>query len=82
MSDTVIEAGELTRTYQAGQGVFRDPAQLRAVNQICFAVEAGRTLAVAGESGALGENDAEAARRGLIVATLYAPDMRLASVPC
>ena len=51
MSNPVIEARELTQIYPVKQGLFKPPAQLQAVNKVSFAVEAGRTLAVVGESG-------------------------------
>jgi len=50
MSD-VVSAVELTQTYTIKRGLFRAPAQLRAVGGVSFSIAAGRTLAVVGESG-------------------------------
>ena len=50
-SDVVVEATHLQRTYDIRRGVFRAPAHLRAVGDISFRIERGRTLAVVGESG-------------------------------
>ncbi|WP_431112895.1 peptide ABC transporter ATP-binding protein [Variovorax paradoxus] len=49
--DVVVEARNLQRTYEVRRGLFRPPAQLRAVGDISFRIERGRTLAVVGESG-------------------------------
>jgi dipeptide transport system ATP-binding protein len=49
--DIVVEANSLQRTYDVRRGLFRAPAQLRAVGDISFRLERGRTLAVVGESG-------------------------------
>jgi ABC-type dipeptide/oligopeptide/nickel transport system ATPase subunit len=49
--DVVVEARNLQRTYDVRRGLFRPPAQLRAVGDISFRIERGRTLAVVGESG-------------------------------
>jgi dipeptide transport system ATP-binding protein len=51
VSQTVIEAHELTQTYAIKRGLFRAPAALQAVRGVSFSVEAGKTLAVVGESG-------------------------------
>ena len=51
MTQTIIEARELTQTYAVRRGLFRAPASLQAVSHVSFSVEAGRTLAVVGESG-------------------------------
>jgi dipeptide transport system ATP-binding protein len=51
MSDVVVDARSLQRTYAVRRGMFRAPAQLRAVGDISFRIERGRTLAVVGESG-------------------------------
>ena len=47
----VIEAVDLSRDYEVGGGLFRDPGIVRAVAGTSFSVEAGKTLAVVGESG-------------------------------
>ena len=47
----VVEARELTRVYGIPRGVMREPARLHAVGGVSFAIQAGRTLAVVGESG-------------------------------
>ncbi|MDR6887589.1 dipeptide transport system ATP-binding protein [Variovorax sp. 3319] len=49
--EVVMEARNLQRTYEVRRGLFRPPAQLRAVGDISFRIERGRTLAVVGESG-------------------------------
>ena len=51
MPEFVVEARSLQRTYEIRRGLFRAPAQLRAVGDISFRIERGRTLAVVGESG-------------------------------
>jgi dipeptide transport system ATP-binding protein len=51
VTQTIIEAKELTQTYAVRRGLFRAPASLQAVSHVSFSVEAGRTLAVVGESG-------------------------------
>jgi dipeptide transport system ATP-binding protein len=51
MSAAAVEARDLTRVYEIRRGPLRDPAKLHAVGGVSFAVEAGRTLAVVGESG-------------------------------
>jgi len=47
----VAEARDLTRHYRIRRGVFAEPAVLKAVDGVSFAIEPGRTLAVVGESG-------------------------------
>jgi dipeptide transport system ATP-binding protein len=47
----VVEARGLERVYDLSGGLFRQPAQLRAVGGISFALESARTLAIVGESG-------------------------------
>ena len=51
LADVVVEANSLQRTYDVRRGLFRAPAQLRAVGDISFRLQRGRTLAVVGESG-------------------------------
>jgi len=50
-NNVVVEARNLQRTYEIRRGLFRAPSQLRAVGDISFRIERGRTLAVVGESG-------------------------------
>ena len=47
----VVEASNLKRSYEIRRGFFSKPALLQAVGGVSFAVEAGKTLAVVGESG-------------------------------
>jgi len=49
--DAVVDARNLQRTYAVRRGMFRAAAQLRAVGDISFRIDRGRTLAVVGESG-------------------------------
>ena len=51
MTSPVAVAAGLTRVYEVRRGALRAPAQLTAVGGISFTLEAGRTLAVVGESG-------------------------------
>ena len=51
MSGPVVAARDLTRIYEVRRGALRAPARLTAVGGISFTLEAGRTLAVVGESG-------------------------------
>jgi dipeptide transport system ATP-binding protein len=51
MSEPVVEARDLTRSYSVGGGLFRGVRMLKAVDGISLALEPGRTLAVVGESG-------------------------------
>ena len=51
MTSPVAAAAGLTRVYEVRRGALRAPAQLTAVGGISFTLEAGRTLAVVGESG-------------------------------
>jgi len=47
----VVEARNLTRTYDVRRGFFTSPAKLQAVGGVSFAIRPGKTLAVVGESG-------------------------------
>jgi len=47
----VVEAKDLKRIYEIRRGAMREPARLQAVGGVSFTIEAGRTLAVVGESG-------------------------------
>lgn len=48
---TVLQATDLTRTYEVKRGVFGAPALVRALNGVSFELTPGKTLAVVGESG-------------------------------
>jgi dipeptide transport system ATP-binding protein len=47
----IVQAGDLTKHYRIGGGLFGTPAVLKAVDGVSFELEAARTLAVVGESG-------------------------------
>jgi dipeptide transport system ATP-binding protein len=47
----LLEARNLTRTYDLKSGIFAPPRTLRALGGVSLALEEGRTLAVVGESG-------------------------------
>ncbi len=47
----VLEAKGLTQHYQISRGLFKDNATVKALNGVSFDLQAGRTLAVVGESG-------------------------------
>ena len=49
--ETVLTARDLTRHYEVSRGLFKGHAQVRALNGVSFELEAGKTLAVVGESG-------------------------------
>ena len=47
----VLTARDLTRHYEVSRGMFKGHALVRALNGVSFELEAGKTLAVVGESG-------------------------------
>ncbi|WP_060480379.1 peptide ABC transporter ATP-binding protein [Pseudomonas monteilii] len=47
----VLTARDLTRHYEVSRGLFKGRALVRALNGVSFELEAGKTLAVVGESG-------------------------------
>ena len=47
----VVVANDIRRIYEIRRGPFRERLRLQAVGGISFSVEAGRTLAIVGESG-------------------------------
>ena len=47
----VLEARNLTRTYEVSRSLFSSPASVKALVDVSFALEPGKTLAVVGESG-------------------------------
>lgn len=51
MSETVLEARNITRDYHQAGGLFGRPKTVNALKGISFSVERGKTLAVVGESG-------------------------------
>ena len=51
MADPVLRAEGLTCHYRVSRGFLREPATVRALAGVSFALAAGRTLAVVGESG-------------------------------
>jgi dipeptide transport system ATP-binding protein len=51
MTGPVIEARALSREYPVSRGLFGKAASVRALQDVSFALRAGRTLAVVGESG-------------------------------
>ena len=51
MSEVVLTAHGLKRTYEVSRGAFSGPATLKALDGASFTLSRGRTLAVVGESG-------------------------------
>ncbi len=51
MSQTVLQARDLTRHYEVSQGFMKPKAMVKALNGVSFELKAGKTLAVVGESG-------------------------------
>ena len=51
MPEAVMRADGLARHYRVGRGLFQQPAVIKALDGVSFALLAGRTLAVVGESG-------------------------------
>ncbi len=51
MSQTVLQACDLTRHYEVSQGFMKPKAVVKALNGVSFELKAGKTLAVVGESG-------------------------------
>ena len=51
MSQTVLQARDLTRHYEVSQGFLKPKAMVKALNGVSFELQAGKTLAVVGESG-------------------------------
>ncbi len=51
MSQTVMQARDLTRHYEVSQGFLKPKAVVKALNGVSFELKAGKTLAVVGESG-------------------------------
>lgn len=47
----ILEAKHLTRYYEVSQGAFKPNAIVKALDDVSFQVESGKTLAVVGESG-------------------------------
>ncbi|MFZ1872714.1 MAG: peptide ABC transporter ATP-binding protein [Chania sp.] len=48
---TILQATDLTRHYQVGQGFLSKPQRVKALNGVSFSLATGKTLAVVGESG-------------------------------
>jgi dipeptide transport system ATP-binding protein len=48
---SLLEARALSREYPVSRGLFRKPATVKALQNVSFSLEPGRTLAVVGESG-------------------------------
>ncbi|TDE35911.1 ABC transporter ATP-binding protein [Antarcticimicrobium sediminis] len=51
MTDSILDARDLTRDFMVGGSLFKAPKRLRAVDGVSLSVQAGETLAVVGESG-------------------------------
>ncbi len=51
MSEPLLVARDLARSYRVGRGMFASPLTLKAVDGVSFDLAPGKTLAVVGESG-------------------------------
>lgn len=51
MGEIILEGKNLTRSYQINMGMFKKPLTLKALRDVSFTMEKGKTLAVVGESG-------------------------------
>lgn len=51
MSEKILEARNIIRDYETGGGLFGKARTLRAVKDVSFSLERGKTLAIVGESG-------------------------------
>ncbi|WP_439492156.1 ABC transporter ATP-binding protein [Bosea sp. (in: a-proteobacteria)] len=51
MSEALLTATDLSRTYGSRRGLFGAITQVRAVNRVSFSLAAGETLGIVGESG-------------------------------
>jgi peptide/nickel transport system ATP-binding protein len=51
MTQALIAASDLSRTYGSRRGLFGAITQVRAVNRVSFTIAAGETLGIVGESG-------------------------------
>ena len=51
MTQTVIEAHDVHRTYEVSRGMFAPPGLVKAVAGVSLALSPGKTLAIVGESG-------------------------------
>jgi oligopeptide transport system ATP-binding protein len=51
MNNTIVEVTNLKKFFPLGGGLFKTPELVRAVDDISFTMEAGKTLGLVGESG-------------------------------
>lgn len=51
VDDTALELCALTRVYKLKRGLFRAPAEIKAVNNVSLRIRKGETLGLVGESG-------------------------------
>lgn len=51
MTETILEVNNLKKYFPIGGGLFKAPALVRAVDDVSFTMEAGKTLGLVGESG-------------------------------